>query len=117
MRAGVLNLLALQGSTFSRTLTWEIDGQPVNLTGYQARMQIRTVPANIKPARLLLNLNSTNNGLVLDRQNGEVTISISAANTSTLPAGSHVYDLELVSGDYVQRLVQGKFDVSAEVTK
>jgi hypothetical protein len=118
MRAGVLNLLALQGSTFSRTLTWQIDGQPVNLTGYQARMQIRTVPANIKPARLLLNLTTTSNrGLVLDHENGGVTISISAADTSTLPAGSHVYDLELVSGDYVQRLVQGKFDVSAEVTK
>jgi len=117
MRAGILNLLVLQGSTFSRTLTWQIDGEPVDLRGYTARMQIRTLPVNTKPAKLLDNLTSQNGGLVIDSQNGSVTINISAINTAKLPAGSHVYDLELVATNYVQRLVQGRLDVSAEVTK
>ena len=117
MRAGVLNLLVLQGSTFSRTLSWQIDGEPVDLRGYTARMQIRTVQVNTKPARLLDNLTSLNGGLVIDAPTGSITININALSTSRLPAGSHVYDLELVTGDYVQRLVQGKLNVSAEVTK
>jgi len=117
MRAGILNLLVQQGSTFSRTLTWEIDGEPVDLRGYTARMQIRTVQVNTKPAKLLDNLTSQNGGLVLDAPSGSITISMSAVNTAKLPAGSHVYDLELATADYVQRLVQGRLDVSAEVTK
>jgi hypothetical protein len=117
MRAGVLNLLVLQGSTFSRTISWQIDGEPVDLTGYTARMQIRTVQVNTKPQRLLYSLTSENGKLSIDRQNGSITISIDAVNSATLPAGSHVYDLELVTGNYVQRLVQGRFDVSAEVTR
>jgi hypothetical protein len=117
MRAGVLNLLVMQGSTFSRTISWQIDGEPVDLTGYTARMQIRTVQVNTKPQRLLYSLTSENGKLLVDRQNGSITMSIDAVNSATLPAGSHVYDLELVTGDYVQRLVQGRFDVSAEVTR
>lgn len=117
MRAGILNLLVLQGSTFSRTLTWQIDGEPVDLTGYTARMQIRTVQVNTKPSRLLDNLTSLNGGLVVDAPNGSITINMNALSTSRLPAGSHLYDLELVSADYVQRLVQGRVEVSAEVTK
>lgn len=117
MRAGILNLLVQQGSTFSRTLTWQIDGEPVDLRGYTARMQIRTVQVNTKPAKLLDNLTSLNGGLVVDAPNGSITISMSAINTAKLPAGSHVYDLELATDDYVQRLIQGRLDVSAEVTK
>ena len=117
MRAGILNLLVQQGSTFSRTLTWEIDGEPVDLTGYTARMQIRTVQVNTKPAKLLDNLTSENGKLTIDRQTGSITINMNALSTSRLPAGSHLYDLELVSADYVQRLVQGRVEVSAEVTK
>jgi hypothetical protein len=117
MRAGILNLLVQQGSTFSRTLTWQIDGEPVDLRGYTARMQIRTVQVNTKPAKLLDNLTSLNGGLVVDAPNGSITISMSAVNAAKLPAGSHVYDLELATDDYVQRLIQGRLDVSAEVTK
>jgi len=117
MRAGNLRLVVEQGSTYSRTLTWEIGGEPVNLTGYQARMQVRTVPANVKPARLVHTLTSTNNGLVVEPLSGSVTINMTAADTALLPAGSHVYDLEVATGDYVQRLIEGKFDVIAEVTK
>jgi hypothetical protein len=80
-------------------------------------MQIRTVQVNTKPARLLDNLTSLNGGLVVDAPNGSITINMSAVNTAKLPAGSHVYDLELATADYVQRLIQGRVDVSAEVTK
>jgi hypothetical protein len=117
MRAGILNLLIQQGSTFSRTLTWEIDGVPVNLAGYTAEMHINTVPTGIKVARVLETLNTENGKLIIDNTTGSVTINLSAAATSKLPAGKHVYDLELVSNDYVQRLVQGRADVLGEVTR
>jgi hypothetical protein len=117
MRAGILNLLIQQGSTFSRTLIWEIDGEPVNLTGYRAEMHINTVPVGVKVSRVLETLNTENGKLIIDNRTGSITMNMSAATTSRLPAGKHVYDLELVSGDYVQRLVQGRVDVLGEVTR
>ena len=41
MTPGKLDLVCPQGSTFSRTLTYKIDDTPVNLVGYNARLQVR----------------------------------------------------------------------------
>jgi heme oxygenase len=49
---------------------------------------------------------------------GQVTLTISAADTANLTAGQYVYDLELVSGGgVVTRLIEGNFKVKAEVTR
>lgn len=111
MLAGVLNLTIEQGATFTQRLTWKVDGVAVNLTGYTARMKVRE--RLNEPAIISL---TTGSGIVLGGAAGTVDITISAANTALLNYGKYIYDLELVNGATVTRLVKGKITVDPEVT-
>ena len=48
---------------------------------------------------------------------GGIYISIDSATMSNVPSGNHVYDLEVVSGTTVDRILRGRFEVNAEVTR
>jgi len=114
MAAGELNLAVEQGTTFSQTLTWKIDGTAVNLTGYTARMQARD---DVTSSTTILSLTQAA-GLTLGGVAGTIIIALTATETAALVAGNYVYDLELVSSSgVVTRLVQGTLAVSAEVTR
>ena len=61
-------------------------------------------------------LASTANGkIVLDDDNGRVTVTFSATDTNITPS-RYVYDLVLTSGTVVTRLLEGKFIVTPGVT-
>ena len=113
MTPGKLNLTCPQGSTFSKTLTYKIDDVPVNLFGYDARLQVREFHYSDDP---VINLTS-GNGLTLGGSAGTIAVLISAIDTSELISGNYVYDLELVVGGTVTRLVEGNFVVTPEVTR
>lgn len=88
---------------------------PNDLTDYQALMQIRT---NKSDEDYLLELSTANNRIALGGQNGVIELHIAAADTATLPSGSHFYDLELSSSSgEVYRVIQGKVTVDQEVTR
>ena len=111
--AGTYNITADQGATFTRTITWTDGTNPINLTGYTARMQVR---ATIDSTTVALELTTSNGRISLGGSAGTVTLTVPAA-TMTLD-GQYVYDLELISGSgVVTRLVQGTFTVRAEVTR
>ena len=55
MIPGKLNLSCPQGSTFSKSLTYKIDDDPVNLTGYEARLQVREFFYSTEPVLNLSN--------------------------------------------------------------
>jgi len=114
--AGIYNIIADQGSTFTRQLTWnDSAGSPVNLTGYTARMDVRTSIGAAGAASLSL---TTENGrIVLGGSAGTINLSAEATATAAVEAGIYVYDLELVSGSTVTRLVQGSFTLRGEVTR
>lgn len=113
--AGTYNIVADQGATFSRTLTWKTDaGTLVNLSGYTARMQVR---ATVDAPTTVLSLTTENGGITLGGALGTIALSVSATSTAALTPGTFVYDLELVSGSTVTRLVQGTFTVRPEVTR
>ncbi len=113
--AGTHDIVCDQGATFSRVFTWQDStGLPVNLTGYTARMQVR---ATIDSASTLLSLTTENGGISLGGTAGTVTITASATQTAAVAAGCYVYDIELVIGSTVVRLVQGQFTVDGEVTR
>ena len=114
MKPGKYNFICPQGTTFSKQLTWEIDGDPVDLTTYTARMQVRekyTSPS------ATLTLTTENGGITLGGIQGTVDLDIDATSTSNLIAKEYVYDLELVSSSVVTRLIEGKFIVTPEVTR
>tara|TARA_R100000315_G_C5210314_1_gene124790 strand:+ start:104 stop:568 length:465 start_codon:yes stop_codon:yes gene_type:complete len=48
---------------------------------------------------------------------GGIIITIDAVSMANCPSGNHVYDLELVTGATVDRILQGKFEVVSEVTR
>ena len=116
MTAGILNLTIEQGTTYSQRLTWKIDSNAVNLTGYTARMKVRAV--NRRDREPLISLTSSaGGGITLGGSAGTIDIAISAASTASLVPEKYTYDLELVSsGGVVTRLVKGTVTVAAEVT-
>lgn len=105
-----------QGATFRRRLTLKNDdGTLIDLSGYSARMQVRKTGESASP---LISLTTENGRISIDGSAGTVTLLLTAIETETLLADAYIYDLELVSpvGD-VQRLLEGRFVVSRNVTR
>lgn len=118
MAAGIYDILCEQGATFTRELTWKQEnGTPVNLTGYTARMQVRRA---VSDSTAVVTLTTENGGITMPspRASGKIVLLLSATATAGLPVIKGVYDLEVVApNSTVTRLLQGKFAVSAEVTR
>ena len=115
MAAGTLNFTIEQGATFNLLLTWEIDGTPVNITNWTARLAARV---DVEDSEVILSLTTTNGGITLGGEAGTISLNQTATQTALLPAGTYVYDLELISAvGAVTRLVQGELNVSPEVTR
>lgn len=114
--AGTYNINCDQGATLSRTITWTDSARnPYNLTGYTARMHVRTL-ANA--ASTVVELTTENSRISLGGAAGTVTLTIPATVTANITPGLYVYDLELVSAsNVVSRLIEGNFKVKAEVTR
>ena len=114
MAAGNYSFTIEQGATFARTIIWtDAAGDPIDLTGYTARMSGR---AAYSSGGTIFSLTSPGGGIVITGASGRLDITIDAATTAALPTGG-VYDLELVNGAVVTRLLQGSFSLSAEVTR
>jgi tRNA threonylcarbamoyladenosine modification (KEOPS) complex Pcc1 subunit len=114
--SGVYNISCDQGATFSRVITWTDSARsPYNITGYTARMHVRS---NVTANTTAITLTTANSRITLGGAAGTVTLTIAATDTANLTAGLYVYDLELVSSaNVVTRLIEGNFNVKAEVTR
>ena len=115
MSATTYDILIEQGATFSQLVTYKESGVAVNLTGYTARMQVRST---LESATTVVELTTANGRIALGGAAGTITLTISATDTAALTAGRGVYDLELVSGSgIVTRLLQGVATISRNVTR
>ena len=100
-----------QYATFSTTVNVEdSQGSAVNLSGYSAASQLRksyySTTAN--------NFTATVTGIA----NGEITLSMTAANTANLTPGRYLYDLVITAPTGVKtRVVEGIVNVLAGVTQ
>lgn len=102
-----------QGATFTLSLLWKTSGgTPIDLTGYTARMQIRS---SVSSTTILADLTSAA-GITLGGVAGTIDVEIPATQTATMTKGG-VYDLELVNGSVVTRFVYGNVSFSKEVTR
>lgn len=78
-------------------------------------MQVRST---VEASEVLLELTTVNNRIVLGGAAGTIELIVAANVTTALTPGLYVYDLELVSGGgEVTRLIEGNFNVKAEVTR
>lgn len=113
--AGRYDIEVQQGATFSLPLVWKASGALVNLTGYTARMMIRADFDDVSP---LVTLTTENGRIALGGALGTIDLTISAAVTAALTDwGKGFYDLELVDGGNVKRLLAGHAVLSKEATR
>lgn len=128
MSAGRYSFTIEQGATLDFELAYkDSDNNPVNLTGYQGRMQIRpTVGSSTIYLTLSSSLNGDGTGLNFSGSDGlnpptsgTIGIFLSAESSSLLDFDEAVYDLELATGSLypvVTRLLEGKVKLSKNVT-
>ena len=88
--------------------------QPVPISGYTGRMQIRE---KVTSTTVLLELTTANGGVTFDSALKTITITIPASTTETLTFKSGVYSLELVSGALVVPFLTGSVTLETEVTR
>jgi hypothetical protein len=105
-----LNLVIDQGTTFSYTIYLnDANGSPQDLSDFTARSQLRKSYGSTSYTAFTTYVGGPA---------GSVTISLSAAQTSTLKAGRYVYDIEMVNTNLtVSRLAEGIVTVNPEVTR
>jgi hypothetical protein len=129
MAAGRYSFVIEQGSTTDFEIAYkDSNGDPIDLTGYQARMQLRPGPGS---PDLYLTLSSSRDacgtGLNMSGSNGlnpptsgTIGIYISANSSAQLDFGEAYYDLEIsntgVECPVVTRILEGKIQLSKEIT-
>lgn len=100
-----------QGATFNTTINVEDSvGSAVNLYAYSSNSQMRKSYYSSTAYTIDSNITGT--------ANGEITLSMTAANTANLSAGRYVYDLKIISpSNIVTRVVEGIVTVLPSVTR
>jgi len=113
MNAGRYNISVINGTTFTLAPIWQIDGLPVNITGYTADMQVRDVSNN-----LVVELSTANGKATIQGALGQTTFTLTAAQTepNVLPSGNYQYAFNLSNPQgNVYQILNGAFVVSASV--
>ena len=117
MAAANYNLVIEKGTTFKQRFIWtqKTTGEPVNLTGYTAKMQIRPSEKNNK---IIIELSTENSRIVLTEAEGIIDLVLEDEDTVSLSDTEGVYDLLLTAsnGDVV-KLVRGKATLHDVVTR
>jgi hypothetical protein len=89
--------------------------EPINLSGYTARMQIRN---KLGDTTYLLDMTTENGRIILNNSVKTIELKITATDTAAITWTSGVYSLELVSaGGVVSTLMNGTVTVKQEVTR
>lgn len=131
MAAGRYNFTIEQGTTVNFEFQYlDSNKDPVDLTGYAGRMQLRpnfadetnnvyiTLSSSLNPDGTGLNFSGSSGTNPLS--SGSIGVYISSCTSSLFTFDSALYDLELYSGSdcpYTVRLVQGQVNISKEVTR
>lgn len=124
MSAGKVDLYAEQGATFEHIIRLSVDGEYIDLTGDTFRGKVRKLISDTDP---VVALTCT----VLDQttDKGSVKITLTAVQTAAFELKPQktakrstedwCYDVErvLIADGSVQRIIEGLFKVSPEVTK
>ena len=107
------NFTCYQGATLDKTFTVTNSGTPVDWRNYTAKMTVRQY-TNVNDAAVLTL--TTGSGITAGANDGKIIIQATATQTGAIPQGNYVYDIELTSGSYVVRILQGRFTVDGQVS-
>lgn len=110
--ATTANLFVDSGSDYSNIITIASStGSPLNLASYTVKSQMRKSYGS----STAYDFTAT----VYDAATGKIRLQITAANTSLIPAGRYLYDIEITntSTDAKTRVLEGIVIVTPEITK
>ncbi|NBO69837.1 hypothetical protein EBV26_05035 [bacterium] len=108
--ATIQNLYIDQGTTYSLSITVsDQNGDVKDLTDYAVRGQLRKSYYSSTSTSFTATASSP-----LD---GEITISLTATQTSALKAGRYVYDIEIENDEETLRVLEGIVVINPEVTR
>lgn len=128
MAAGRYSFSIDQGSTFKLSIQYlDSNSVPIDLSYYNGKMQIRSDYAdntNTLYTTISSSKDSDGTGLYFNGLNGDqpltsgsIGIYISADKTTSMSFDEGYYDLELYSGSFVTRILQGTVLINKEVTR
>jgi hypothetical protein len=126
MAAGRYSFVIEQGATLNLELQYkDSNGNPIDLTDYNGRMQIRpSISSDTVYITLSSSLAADGTGLNFSGSNGttpptsgSIGVYISAISSSALTFEQAVYDLEISSGSFVSRILEGQVKLSLNVTR
>lgn len=114
MTAGIYNFTIDQGSTWTLQLVYnDPNGAPINLSGYTAKMQLRS---KFNSSDAVLTLATGGQGITINGPTGTINLVATDEQTGAIASGFYVYDLELENGGAITRLIQGQVTLSPQVT-
>ena len=127
MAAGNYSFTIEQGATVNFEVQYtDASNLPIDLTGYSGRMQIKSGFANDTPVTYATlsssrhpdgtGLNFSGSSGTTPPASGSIGVFISATTSSLFTFARAKYDLEIVSGSTVVRLIEGTITLSKEVT-
>jgi hypothetical protein len=109
--AGFAELTLEQGASYSTTVTVNgSNGSPTNLTNYTAAAQLRKSYYSSTATDFTVSISNA--------AAGEISMTLTAANTANLTPGRYVYDLLITSPTSVKtRVVEGIATILPSVTR
>jgi hypothetical protein len=109
--ATISNLFVDAGSDYSNIITVSsTNGQPLNLSGYTVASQMRKSYSSSTVYAFTAS--------VYDAANGKVRLQLSASNSSVIPAGRWLYDVEITSSAGAKtRVVEGIVTITPQITQ
>lgn len=112
MAAGYQELFLEQGANYSTSITLDdVDGNPYDLTDFQAKSQIKKSYYSTNPtAEFTVNIS--------DAPGGTISLNMSANTTANIAAGRYVYDVIIKSSsNTVIRVLEGIVNIIPQVTR
>jgi hypothetical protein len=117
MAAGKYNMTIEQGSTLNLQLLYKDSNNAIiDLSGYSAKMQIKSDFADNSPTTYLTLSSSVGSGLTITPVSGTIDVLIPAESSSLMTFDTAYYDLEITTGSIVTRVLQGTVKISKQVT-
>jgi hypothetical protein len=109
--ATVSNLFVDAGSDYSNIITVSAtNGQALNLTGYTVASQIRKSYSSSTSYAFTSS--------IYDAASGKVRLQLNSTNSSAIPAGRWLYDVEITSGAGTKtRVLEGIVTVTPQITQ
>jgi hypothetical protein len=101
-----------QGADFNSTIVLQDDDTNVfqNVVGY-------TVTSSLRKSLLSPNASGNLTCTISDGGNGEITLAMTAANTSNLRSGKYFFDVRTYADGSYNRLIEGVIFVTPGITR